>query len=88
MPQIIHNKHIKELNELYLTVSKEFSNVYFLPNSTRVDVLHAMSTNEIVVNKYSTEKQVYCIDPGHPADIGYHQYSDSEVDMILYVLNK
>ena len=88
MPQIIHNKHIKELNELYLTVSKEFSNVYFLPNSTRVDVLHAMSTNEITVNKYSTEKQVYCIDPVHPADIGYHQYSDSEVDMILYVLNK
>ena len=88
MPQIIHNKHIKELNELYLTVSKEFSNVYFLPNSTRIDVLHGMNTSEIAVNKYSTEKQVYCIDPVHPADIGYHQYSDSEVDMILYALSK
>ena len=87
MPQIIHNKHIKELNELYLSVTKEFSNVYFLPNSTRVDVLHGMSTSEIAVNKYSSEKQVYCIDPVHPADIGYHQYSDSEVDMIIYALN-
>ena len=38
MPQIIHNKHVKELNELYLTVSKEFSNVYFLPNSTTIIV--------------------------------------------------
>ena len=88
MPQIIHNKHIKELNELYLNVSKEFSNVYFLPNSTRVDVLHGMTMDKIAVNKYSSEKQVYCLDPVHPADIGYHQYSDAEVDMILYVLKK
>ena len=88
MPQIIHNKHVKELNELYLTVSKEFNNVYFLPNSTRVDVLHGMTTDKIAVNKYSTEKQVYCLDAVHPADIGYHQYSDAEVDMILYVLSK
>ena len=87
MPQIIHNKHIKELNELYLNVSKEFSNVYFLPNSTRVDVLHGMTMDKIAVNKYSSEKQVYCLDPVHPADIGYHQYSDSEVDMIIYTLN-
>ena len=86
MPQIIHNKHIKELNELYLSVTKEFSNVYFLPNSARVDVLHGMTTDKIAVNKYSSEKQVYCLDPVHPADIGYHQYSDSEVDMILYAL--
>ena len=86
MPQIIHNKHIKELNELYLSVTKEFSNVYFLPNSTRVDVLHGMTTDKIAVNKYSSEKQVYCLDPVHPGDIGYHQYSDSEVDMILYAL--
>lgn len=88
MPQIIHNKHVKELNELYLAVSKEFHNVYFLPNSTRVDVLHGMTTDKIAVNKYSTEKQVYCLDSVHPADIGYHQYSDAEVDMILYVLSK
>ena len=86
MPQIIHNKHIKELNELYLSVTKEFSNVYFLPNSSRVDVLHGMTTDKIAVNKYSSEKQVYCLDTVHPADIGYHQYSDSEVDMILYAL--
>ena len=88
MPQIIHNKHIMDLNELYLSVTKEFSNVYFLPNSTRVDVLHGMTTDKIAVNKYSNEKQVYCLDPVHPADIGYHQYSDSEVDMILYTLIK
>ena len=88
MPQIIHNKHIKELNELYLNVTKEFDNVYFLPNSTRVDVLHGMTTDKIAVNKYSDEKQVYCLDSVHPADIGYRQYSDAEVDMILYVLSK
>ena len=88
MSQIIHNKHIKELNELYLTVSKEFDNVYFLPNSTRIDVLHGMTTDLIAVNKYSTEKQTYCLDTVHPADIGYHQYSDAEVDMILYALSK
>ena len=88
MPQIIHNKHIKELNELYLTVSKEFDNVYFLPNSSRIDVLHGMTTDAIAVNKYSTEKQIYCLDAVHPGDIGYHQYSDAEIDMILYVLSK
>lgn len=88
MPQIIQNKHVMDLNELYLQVSKEYENVYFLCNSIRVDTLHGMSMESIPANKYSSEQISYCLDTVHPGDIGYHQYSDAEIDMILYLLSK
>ena len=88
MPQIIHNKHICELNELYKTIANEYDNVYFLQNSPRIDVLHGMQLSQDTINRCTSETQTYCIDAVHPGDIGYHQYSDAEVDMILYALSK
>lgn len=88
MPQVRHNKYIYDLNGFYQSISNEYDYVEFLQMSCCIDVLHNMNMVEEIANKRTTEKVKYCSDVVHPADIGFYQYSDNEVAVLLYLFSK
>ncbi len=87
MSQIRHNKYIYDLNKLYQSIANEYDYVEFVQMSIQIDVLHNMSMAEELVNSRSTETEKYCTDLVHPADIGFYQYSDAEVNALLYLMS-
>lgn len=84
MPQVLHNKYIYELNNLYKSIASEYLNVEFLPLSCYADVFYNMPMAEMTANKYSTKTIKYCSDDAHLAPEGFYQCAEAETNMIMY----
>lgn len=84
MPQVLHNKYVYELNNLYKNIASGYSYVEFLPLSCYADVFYNMPMAEMTTNKYNSEKIKYCNDDAHLAPEGFYQCAEAEINIIMY----
>ena len=84
MPQVLHNKYIYELNNLYKTIADTYSYVEFLPLSCYADVFYNMPMAEMNANKYNSEKIKYCKDDAHLSPEGFYQCAEAETNILMY----